>query len=85
MRSVGSTYRKKLDKPEPKAKYVVLYSRSATFLCAAALQARRSETGWVTKAIALRRFVAADSTYLFETGDRKEADYLVALLNSPTA
>ena len=77
-------YRNKLTGQNPKAKYIVLYSRSATFLCAAALHAKALSHRVGNQEVALRRFVATDVTYTYETEDRKEADYLVALLNSPT-
>jgi hypothetical protein len=77
-------YRNKLTDQNPKASYVVLYSRSAAFLCAAALRARSLSHKVDDQEITLRRFVATDVTYTYETEDRKEADYLVALLNSPT-
>jgi len=77
-------YRNKLTGQNPKAKFVVLYSRSATFLCAAVLQAKALSHRVGEQEVALRRFVAAEATYCFETAERREADYLVALLNSPT-
>ena len=77
-------YRNKLADQNPKAKYVVLYSRSATFLCAAALRAKALLHRVDELEVKLRRFVATDVTYSFETAKPREADYLVALLNSPT-
>jgi hypothetical protein len=77
-------YRNKLTDQNPKAKYNVLYSRSATFLCAAALRARSLSHKVGEQEVVLRRFVAADATYAFETAERSEAGYLAALLNSPT-
>jgi len=82
-------YRNKLTEQKPKSKYVVLYTRSATNLCAAALEV--AETCFPRSAALLsgpeiipRHFVAADATYYFETDDPKEAGYLAALLNSPS-
>jgi hypothetical protein len=77
-------YRNKLTDQNPQARFVVLYSRSATFLCAAALHAKALSHRVGEQGVALRRFVATDVTYSFETEERREADYLVALLNSPT-
>jgi hypothetical protein len=77
-------YRNKLTDQNPKAKYIVLYSRSATFLCAAALQPRALSHKVGEQEVVLRRFVATDVTYAFETEEQREADYLVAVLNSPT-
>ena len=81
-------YRNKLTEQSPKAKFVVLYTRSATNLCAAAFEAAqtrfpKSEARLINGEIASRHFVVADSTYYFETHDPKEAGYLAALLNSP--
>jgi hypothetical protein len=77
-------YRNKLTDQNPKAKYIVLYSRSATFLCAAALQAKALSHRVGDQEVTLQRFVATDVTYVFETEEQREADYLVAVLNSPT-
>jgi hypothetical protein len=82
-------YRNKLTEQNPKAKYVVLYSRSATFLCAAALQVAQTRSASSAAflgdhEIKLRRFIASDATYFLETEVRREANYLAALLNSPT-
>jgi hypothetical protein len=91
-------YRNKLTDQNPRAKYVVLYSRSATFLCAAAVHPAalsngmcvaptcipQSAAGLNDQEVRLRRFVATDSTYYFETEKPEEAGYLVSLLNSPT-
>jgi len=68
----------------PKAKYIVLYSKSATFLCAAALQSKALSHKVGQQKVVLQRFVADHVTYSFETTERREADYLTALLNSPT-
>jgi hypothetical protein len=77
-------YRNKLTDQNPKASYVVLYSRSATFLCAAMLKAKALSHKVGEQEVALRRFVATDVTYTYETENQKEGDYLVAVLNSPT-
>jgi len=81
-------YRNKLTEQNPKAKYVVLYTRSATFLCAAALRVTqtcfpRSAALVSDQEIVPQHFVAADATYYFETEDPKEAGFLAALLNAP--
>jgi hypothetical protein len=81
-------YRNKLTEQNPRAKYVVLYTRSATFLCAAALRPAqtclpRSAALSSDQEIVPQHFVAADSTYYFQTEDPKEAGFLAALLNSP--
>ena len=77
-------YRGKLTEQNPKARYVVLYSRSASFLCAAALRTKRLSYGVGGQEVALQHFVAVDATYSFQTNNGREAAYLVAILNSPT-
>jgi len=82
-------YRNKLTEQNPKAKYVVLYTRSATFLCAGALRVARtcfprSAALSSDREIIPKHFVASDSTYYCDTEDPKEAGFLSALLNSPT-
>jgi hypothetical protein len=77
-------YRNKLTDQDPKAKHVVLYSKSATFLCATALQSKALSHKVGQQKVVLQRFVADHVTYSFETTERREADYLAALLNSPT-
>ncbi len=77
-------YRNKLTDQDPKAKYVVLYPMSATYLCAASL-ARGAKTLQVgTQRVALRDFLADYKTFYFETREKHEARYLAAILNSPT-
>jgi methylase of polypeptide subunit release factors len=77
-------YRNKLTDQDPSAKYVVLYPTSATFLCAAVVRSKELNHNVDGHEVALRRFVADAKTYAFKTSDRKEAQYLVAVLNSPT-
>jgi hypothetical protein len=77
-------YRGKLTEQNPRARHAVLYSRSATILCAAALRAKALSHSVGGQEIVLRRFVAVDATYSFQTNDGREAAYLVAALNSPT-
>jgi hypothetical protein len=77
-------YRNKITDQDPDAKYVVLYAKSATTLCAAALRSKALSHKVGKQEVVLQRFVADHVTYAFETIERKEADYLVALLNSPT-
>jgi type I restriction-modification system DNA methylase subunit len=77
-------YRNKLTDQNPKAKYVVLYPKSATFLCAAAVQTKQIPRKVGAQEILLQRFVADHVTYAFETEERQEAEYVVSVLNSPT-
>jgi hypothetical protein len=68
---------------DPKAKYVVLYPKSATFLCAAVVPARTINKEIGSQEIVLQRFLADYVTFYFETADRAEAMYVCAVLNSP--
>lgn len=77
-------YRNKLTDQDPNAKYVVLYPKSATFLCAAVVPARAIHCKIGTQKLAMQRFVADHVTYFFETSSASEAGYLTAVLNSPT-
>ena len=76
-------YRNKLTDQNPSAKYVVLYPKSATFLCAATIPLRELRQTVGQQQITLRRFVADYVTYYFETESRDEARYLTAVLNAP--
>lgn len=76
-------YRNKLTDQNPEAKYVVLYPKSATFLCSAALRLKAHTLKVGTQEVVLQRFVADHVTYLLETTDHREAEYLAAVLNSP--
>jgi hypothetical protein len=77
-------YRGKLTEQNPKARYVVLYSRSSTFLCAAGVPTKAPSYSFGGQQVALQHFVAVDATYSFPTNNGREAAYLVAVLNSPT-
>jgi hypothetical protein len=77
-------YRRKLTDQDPNAKYVILYPKSATFLCAAVVRSRLITHAVGNQRVTLQRFVADHVTYSFETSSRKEAQYLTAILNSPT-
>lgn len=77
-------YRNKLTDQDPKAKYVVLYPKSATFLCAAVLPAQQIAHEIGSQQVTLRRMVADHVTYFFETESAREALYLASVLNSPT-
>jgi hypothetical protein len=77
-------YRNKLTDQDPKAKYVVIYPKSATSLCAAIVRSK-PKAFQVTPyhRVAPRGFVADYVTYYLETSDVEEARYLTAVLNSP--
>jgi hypothetical protein len=68
---------------DPKAKYVVLYPKSATFLCAAVVPAKAITKKIGSQKLTLQAFLADYVTFYFETSDRAEAMYLCAVLNSP--
>lgn len=76
-------YRNKLTDQNPEAKYVVLYPKSATFLCAATLRLRPHTQKVGAQEVVLRRFMADHVTYFLETTERREAEYLAAVLNAP--
>jgi hypothetical protein len=67
----------------PRAKWVVIYPKSATFLCAAVVRSRALTHKLGEQDIVLQGFLADYVTYFFETEDREEAEYLTAVLNSP--
>lgn len=75
-------YRNKLTDQDPKAKYVVLYPMSATYLCAAVMRRGEVKASLGTQHIAFRGFLADYKTFYFETKEKLEAHYLAAILNS---
>jgi hypothetical protein len=67
----------------PKARYVVIYPKSATFLCAAVVRSKPIAFRVGLHRVGARGFLADYVTYYFETPDIDEARYLSAVLNSP--
>jgi hypothetical protein len=67
----------------PKAKYIVIYPKSATFLCAAVVRSKPIAFRVGLHRVGARGFLADYVTYYLETSDINEARYLSALLNSP--
>jgi hypothetical protein len=67
----------------PNAKYVVIYPKSATFLCAAVVRSKPIAFRVGLHRVGARGFLADYVTYHFETSDIDEARYLSAVLNSP--
>jgi type I restriction-modification system DNA methylase subunit len=67
---------------DPKAKYVVLYPMSATYMCSAVVERSeiRAKAGGQT--LGLRNFLADYKTFCLETSNKHEAYYLSAILNS---
>jgi len=66
----------------PKAKYVVLYPMSATYLCAAMVRRGEQTIRVGEQQVSLRDFVADYKTLAFETKEKDEAHYLASVLNS---
>jgi hypothetical protein len=66
------------------AKYKVLYPTSATNLCSAVVANEKIVTRVAGQRIVLKNFIAESKTYFFETEDENEAQFLAAILNSPT-
>jgi hypothetical protein len=77
-------YRNKLTDQDPKAKFVVIYPKSATFLCAAVVRSKGLVQKVGTQSISLQRFLADYVTFFWETDDRLEAHYVTSVLNSKT-
>jgi hypothetical protein len=67
----------------PKAKYVVIYPKSATFLCAAVVRSKPIVFRVGLHRVPAHGFLADYVTYYLETSDIDEARYLSAVLNSP--
>jgi len=72
-----------LSDQSPKAKYVVIYPKSATFLCAAVVRSKPIAFRVGSHKVGARGFLADYVTYFLETSDIEEARYLSAVLNSP--
>ncbi|MBI3670007.1 MAG: SAM-dependent DNA methyltransferase [Acidobacteria bacterium] len=68
---------------DPKAKFVVLYPMSATYLCAAAVAKKMSAFEVGEQRILPGGFVADYVNFYFETNDHDEAQYVTAILNAP--
>ena len=68
---------------DPKAKYIVIYPKSATFLCAAVVRSRPITFRVGPHRVGAGGFLADYVTYFLETSDIEEARYLTAVLNSP--
>ncbi len=77
-------YRNKLTDQDPQARYVVLYPKSATFLCAVTARLKAISHRVDHHEVPLRRFVADHVTYFCQIRQKEEAHYLTGLLNSPT-
>jgi hypothetical protein len=76
-------YRKKLTEQSPQAKYRVLYNKSGTNLTVSVISDTEivfAEGGQQVKAVG---FVADHNTYLLETDNINEAQFVGAILNAP--
>jgi hypothetical protein len=76
-------YRNKLTDQSPKSRYVVIYPKSATSLCAAVVRSKPIAFRVGSHKVGARGFLADYVTYYLETSDVDEAHYLCAVLNSP--
>ncbi|MDG6978464.1 MAG: hypothetical protein JRN58_05220 [Nitrososphaerota archaeon] len=76
-------FRRKLTRQNPTTGYKVIYTGSATYLTAAAIDMKATFSVAIDGTpFQLSHFIAESKTYQFETQDRKEAMYLAAVLNS---
>jgi hypothetical protein len=76
-------YRKKLSTQNRLAKYKVLYPTSATYLCASVVENKPISFEVEGQTVKAQEFVVDYVTYSYDTPDKQEAYYLVAILNSP--
>lgn len=72
-----------LSRQNPYTKYRVLYNTSGTFMTAAVVENEQIEFEINEQRIVAHGFVADTVTYFYETSNREEASYLLALLNAP--
>jgi len=72
-----------LTQQAPAVSYRVLYPMSGTYLCASVVQDEPIVLDFGGQNVRPRAFVADYVTYYLETSDKKEAHYLVAVLNAP--
>jgi hypothetical protein len=76
-------FRRKLTRQDPTRGYKVVYTGSATYLTAAAIDMTQSFSVSVDGIpFRLTNFIAESKTYQYETKDKGEAFYLTAVLNS---
>jgi methylase of polypeptide subunit release factors len=76
-------YRNKLTEQDPRAKYVVLYPMSATYLCAAAVSKKGPNFTIAGQDIESAGVLADYVNFYFETNNHHEAQYLAGILNAP--
>jgi hypothetical protein len=66
------------------AQYKVLYPTSATYLCSCVVENKPISFELEGQTVKAKEFVVDYKSYYYDTNDRQEAYYLVAILNSPT-
>jgi len=76
-------YRGKLTSQDPRAKYRVLYAASATYVTACVVEDEPIEFGVGGQEVQAAGFAVDHKSYQLETGNEREALYLVAALNAP--
>lgn len=67
----------------PSAKYKVLYSTSATYLCGCVVERKAIKIVIEGQELELQGFIADNKSYYFEADKKSEAYYLCSILNSP--
>src|SRR6266446_6919725 len=72
-----------LTRQNPHTEYRVVYNKSGTFLTAAIVRNKPIEFDVSGQTLLTRGFISDQTTYHYETNNRKEASYLVAILNAP--
>jgi hypothetical protein len=75
-------YRKKLSN-QRLVKYKVLYPTSATYLCGCVVENKTLDLKVQEQTLCINGLVVDYTSYYFETNDKFEAFYLVAVLNAP--
>lgn len=76
-------YRKKLTNQNPQYKYKVIYNTSGTYLAAAIIRNKPYRFHIKSHQIIAQGFIADTKLYYCDLNDRKEAFFLVSILNAP--
>jgi hypothetical protein len=75
-------YRRKLRRQDPKSRFRVIYATSGTHVCACVVE--NKEVGKAAESGLQPQGFASDyTTYYLDAESRREADYVVAVLNAP--
>ncbi len=75
-------YQRKLTSQSSKAKYRVVYLRSATYLAACIVKNEPIEIEWMKSIVKLNGILVDATLYRYDTDNEDEAFYLVAVFNS---